>query len=133
MRSGTEQCGSRIAVRRGGRGRRDNKDDKDDEKDEEEEEEDEEAGGRRKDATLIKSNNPHLAGGEKKTQDTKITIKSRTGLPHFDDTYLIDSETNFGEGAVTPDFIAERCREHKHHIKSLDTLIFKIYQNVLMC
>ena len=41
-------------------------DDKDDEEDEEDEEEDEEeeAGGRRKEATNIKSNNPHLAGGE---------------------------------------------------------------------
>ena len=48
----------------------DDENDKDDEEDEEEEE-DEEAGGRRKaeggrrkEATLIKSNNPHLAGGE---------------------------------------------------------------------
>ena len=42
----------------------DDENDKDDEEDEEEEEEDEEAGGRRKEATDIKSNNPHLAGGE---------------------------------------------------------------------
>ena len=42
----------------------DDENDKDDEEDEEEEE-DEEAGGRRKEATDIKSNNPHLAGGEK--------------------------------------------------------------------
>ena len=44
----------------------DDENDKDDEEDEEdeEEEEDEEAGGRRQ-ATDIKSNNPHLAGGEK--------------------------------------------------------------------
>ena len=43
----------------------DDENDKDDEEDEEdeEEEEDEEAGGRRQ-ATDIKSNNPHLAGGE---------------------------------------------------------------------
>ena len=50
----------------------DDENDKDDEEDEEdEEEEDEEAGGRRqaeggrRQATDIKSNNPHLAGGEK--------------------------------------------------------------------
>ena len=44
----------------------DDENDKDDEEDEEdeEEEEDKEAGGRRQ-ATDIKSNNPHLAGGEK--------------------------------------------------------------------
>ena len=47
---------------------KDDKDDKEDEEDEEEEEEEEEdeAGGRRRqeEATDIKSNNPHLAGGE---------------------------------------------------------------------
>ena len=60
------------------------------------------------------------------TQNTKISIKSRTRVPHSDDNYLIDYETYFGDfwgGAVSPDFIAERCREHKHPIKSLDTLI----------
>ena len=48
------------------RGSQLDEEDEDDEndKDDEEEEEDEEAGGRRQ-ATDIKSNNPHLAGGEK--------------------------------------------------------------------
>ena len=63
MRSGREHCGSQVAVgrgRRGGRGGRGGED-------EEEEAEEEEAGGRRQEekATDIKSNNPHLAGGEK--------------------------------------------------------------------
>ena len=46
-------------------------DDENDKDDEEEEEEDEEAGGRRRkeaEATNIKSNNPHLAGGEQQRQ-----------------------------------------------------------------
>ena len=42
----------------------DNENDKDDEEDEEEEEKDEEE-EKRKETTDIKSNNPHLAGGEK--------------------------------------------------------------------
>ena len=51
------------------RGSQLDEEDEDDEndKDDEEEEEDEEAGGRRRkeaEATNIKSNNPHLAGGE---------------------------------------------------------------------
>ena len=55
-------------VDRGSQLDEDDEDDKEDEEDEEdEEEEDEEAGGRRRkeaEATNIKSNNPHLAGGE---------------------------------------------------------------------
>ena len=57
----------------------DDADDKEDEEDEEEEEEEdeeeedekeeEEEAGRRRKATNIKSNNPHLAGGEKHQTD----------------------------------------------------------------
>ena len=67
MRSGREHCGSRVAVEQG----RD-KDDKDDKEDEEEEErrtrqeEAEEEEEQEEEATDIKSNNPHLAGGEKR-------------------------------------------------------------------
>ena len=60
MRSGRERCGSRIAVGRGGRGE-DEQEAGGTRKAGAEEEEEEEA---RKEATLIKSNNPHLAGGE---------------------------------------------------------------------
>jgi len=52
LRSDREHCASRVAVEQ------DDEDDKEDE---------EEAGGRRRqeeEATDIKSNNPHLAGGE---------------------------------------------------------------------
>ena len=64
MRSGREHCGSRVAVeqgrrgRRGGRGGRGGGGEEEEEQEEEEKEEEEEA-------TDIKSNNPHLAGGEK--------------------------------------------------------------------
>ena len=62
LRSGREHCGSRVAVeqgRRGRRGRRGGRGGGGEEAEEEEEEEKEE------EATDIKSNNPHLAGGEK--------------------------------------------------------------------
>ena len=63
LRSGREHCGSRVAVEQG----------EDDEEDEEEEErrtrqeeaEEEEKEEEDEEATDIKSNNPHLAGGEK--------------------------------------------------------------------
>ena len=58
-------------------------------KDDEEEEEDEEAGGRRRkeaEATNIKSNNPHLAGGEKHLQ---ITSNSHWPL-HIHDYPCVD-------------------------------------------
>ena len=64
MRSGRERRGSRVAV---GRGRRDDKEDEENEEEEEEEEEekDEEEEKRKEEETTdIKSNNPHLAGGE---------------------------------------------------------------------
>ena len=62
MRSGTEQCGSQIAVGRGGQGggRRSGR-----QEEEEEDEEDEDEDARKRKAADIKSNNPHLAGGEK--------------------------------------------------------------------
>ena len=61
MRPGTEQCGSQIAVGRGGQGggRRSGR------QEEEEDEEDEDEDARKRKAADIKSNNPHLAGGEK--------------------------------------------------------------------
>ena len=76
MRSDREHCGSRVAVEQedeDDEDDEDDKDDKDDKEDEEDEEDEEErrrtrqeAGGRRQEeATDIKSNNPHLAGGEK--------------------------------------------------------------------
>ena len=66
MRSGSEHCGSRVAVEQEDEDDEDDEDDKEDEEDEEEEErrtrqEEEEE----EEATDIKSNNPHLAGGEK--------------------------------------------------------------------
>ena len=66
MRSGREHCGSRVAVEQGRRGRRGGRggggEEAEEEEEKEEEKEDEEA-------TDIKSNNPHLAGGgiKKKT------------------------------------------------------------------
>ena len=58
MRSDREHCASRVAVEQ---------EDEEDEEDEEEEEEDEdeEEEEDEEEATDIKSNNPHLAGGEK--------------------------------------------------------------------
>ena len=50
MRSDSEHCGSRVAVEQ------EDEEEKEEEKEEKEEEEE---------ATDIKSNNPHLAGGEK--------------------------------------------------------------------
>ena len=61
MRSDREHCASRVAVEQEdeedeeGRGRRTRRGEEEDEEEEEEEEK----------ATDIKSNNPHLAGGEK--------------------------------------------------------------------
>ena len=61
LRSDREHCASRVAVEQ---------EDEDDEEDEEDEEEEEEERRRRRRrrrmATDIKSNNPHLAGGEKR-------------------------------------------------------------------
>ena len=59
MRSGREHCGSRVAVEQGRRGRRGGRGGGGEEEEEQEEEQEEE------EATDIKSNNPHLAGGEK--------------------------------------------------------------------
>ena len=59
MRSDREHCASKVAVEQ---------EDEDEEDEEDEEEEEDEAGGgrrRQEEATDIKSNNPHLAGGEK--------------------------------------------------------------------
>ena len=72
LRSGTEQCGSQIAVGRGGQGggRRSGRQEEEEE-DEEDEDEDERKRKRKRKrerkrkAADIKSNNPHLAGGEK--------------------------------------------------------------------
>ena len=56
-------------------------DNEEDDEDEEEKEEEEEAGGRRKDAgrtqeaTDIKSNNPHLAGGKKGVGPASAKVK----------------------------------------------------------
>ena len=53
------------------RGSQLDEDDEDDEDDKDDKEDEEEAGGRRRqeeEATDIKSNNPHLAGGEKRHQ-----------------------------------------------------------------
>ena len=71
MRSDSEHCGSRVAVEqedeednerrrttRGGRGG---------------EEEEERRTRQEEEATDIKSNNPHLAGGEKKVSNMKTT------------------------------------------------------------
>ena len=55
MRSDREHCASRVAVEQ--EGEEDEEDEEDDEEAEEEEEEEQ--------ATDVKSNNPHLAGGEK--------------------------------------------------------------------
>ena len=55
LRSDREHCASRVAVEQ---------EDEEDEEDEEEEDEDEEEDDE-EEATDIKSNNPHLAGGEK--------------------------------------------------------------------
>ena len=62
MRSGRERRGSRVAV---GRGRRDDKEDEENEEEEEEEKDEEEEKRKEEETTDIKSNNPHLAGGEK--------------------------------------------------------------------
>ena len=66
LRSGRERRGSRVAV---GRGRRDDKEDEENEEEEEEEKDEEEEEKRKEEeeeTTDIKSNNPHLAGGEQK-------------------------------------------------------------------
>ena len=66
MRSGRERRGSRVAV---GRGRRDDKEDEENEEEEEEKDEEEEKRKEEEEETTdIKSNNPHLAGGEKSNQ-----------------------------------------------------------------
>ena len=85
MRSGREHCGSRVAVGRGRRGRRgrreDDKDDKEDEEEEERRTRQEEA-EEEEEATDIKSNNPHLAGGErtkpKQTDENRRNIRNKT-------------------------------------------------------
>ena len=80
MRSGREHCGSRVAVEQGRRGRRGGRGGGGEEDEaggggggggEEEEEEKEEK--EEEEATDIKSNNPHLAGGEtRKKYNPKI-------------------------------------------------------------
>ena len=67
LRSGREHCGSRVAVGRGRRGRRGRQGWQGGRGGRGGEEEEDEAGVRRRqeEATDIKSNNPHLAGGEK--------------------------------------------------------------------
>ena len=68
MRSDSEHCGSRVAVEQEDEDDKDDKDDKEDEEEEERRTRQEEAEEEEKEeATDIKSNNPHLAGGEKKT------------------------------------------------------------------
>ena len=56
MRSGTEQCGSQIQL--------DEEEEDEEEKEKEKEEEKQEDEEEERKATEIKSNNPHLAGGE---------------------------------------------------------------------
>ena len=57
----------------------DDEDDKDDKDDKEDEEDEEERRRRRRtrqeEATDIKSNNPHLAGGEKRIRETLSNVK----------------------------------------------------------
>ena len=69
LRSGSEHCGSRVAIEQEDEDDEDDKDDKDDKEDEEEEErrtrQEEAEEEEQEEATDIKSNNPHLAGGEK--------------------------------------------------------------------
>jgi len=60
LRSDREHCGSRVAVEQ--EDEEDEEDDEDDEEEEEKEEDEEEED--EEEATDIKSNNPHLAGGE---------------------------------------------------------------------
>ena len=90
MRCGREHCGSQVAV---GRGRRHHKED------EEDEEDDEEAGGRRQEqeeeqATDIKSNNPHLAGGEKWGSDHFWTFRCRFARQAQGIAHVVKSEKN---------------------------------------
>ena len=77
MRSGRERRGSRVAV---GRGRRDDKEDEENEEEEEEEkdEEEEKRKEEEEETTDIKSNNPHLAGGE---PETAVESKGKAGRP----------------------------------------------------
>ena len=76
----------------------DDVDDKEDEEDEEDEEEEDEAGGGRRrkeeedeeeeeeaEATNIKSNNPHQAGGEKKCHENQTNLG---GVPEKVDEYF---------------------------------------------
>ena len=79
MRSGRERRGSRVAV---GRGRRDDKEDEENEEEEEEEKDEEEEEKRKEEeeTTDIKSNNPHLAGGEK-----QFLVKNQPMLSMFTD------------------------------------------------
>ena len=61
MRSDREHCASRVAVEQ-----EDEDDEEDEEDNKEDDEEEERRRGEEEQATDIKSNNPHLAGGETK-------------------------------------------------------------------
>ena len=69
-------------VDRGSQLDEEDEDDENDKDDEEDEEEDEEAGGRRKEATDIKSNNPHLAGGEQTKNIKPSSINFQKIIKH---------------------------------------------------
>ena len=62
---------------RGSQLSKDDEDDEEDDEEEDDEEDEEEAGGRRRqeeEATDIKSNNPHLAGGEKRMKQMYTNV-----------------------------------------------------------
>ena len=82
MRSGSEHCGSRVAVeqgRRGRRGRRGGRGGGGEEEEEQEEQEEEQEEQQEEEATDIKSNNPHLAGGEKIGVGKKVSTIAMLG------------------------------------------------------
>ena len=64
MRSGREHCGSQIAVGRGGQGGGRRSGRQEEEEEDEDEDERKRKRKRKRKAADIKSNNPHLAGGE---------------------------------------------------------------------
>jgi len=71
LRSDREHCASRVAVEQDEED--DEEDDEEEDDEEEEEDEDEEDEEDEEEATDIKSNNPHLAGGEKKSNHRSKT------------------------------------------------------------
>ena len=91
MRSGREHCGSRFQLSKDDEDDEDDEDDKDDKDDKEDEEEEErrtrqeeaeEEEQEEEEATDIKSNNRHLAGGEKQKKAAK-TISNAVHKLHF--------------------------------------------------